>query len=1156
MNFTKNKQVKTTLVLLLFFVSAVGWMMQFPQGENANFDRSDPTNAPIQEEIIEDVKQSQLFTATPLAVNGNGTSLYVNESYKAVNSGHINGQNGGTIQSFNVTNVPDDMIGHYVNVSVDHLSFVKNIMIQNGSSNHIAGSANPSLAQPFTINTIGMSSKVYLTKVNVTLDDFPSGSLDMYIYNESGGNPDKNITKAFQLSGISSNEIEFEYEIPLVDRPVLEGATIYFVVLNYTGDEFYWRYNNDGIDFGKLQYWNSGIWNIPGGDLEFTSSVQVDVYDDCFASDYEMNATANGGTAVDLIDISNGSAYVEFINISPINGEINITINTNTTWDAQFNYAAFCYAVNPIGIQTDRVNFTSTPNGTTQWEVYFEDFRIDPPNNDSIFLTIPSYWEVDFIDTNPSGITVDNPILNGLFIELSPVIYNNITIIATENTTRFSSIDNGRIPLPELNGNDERIILSQPPFLLDWEQQSFTASATPYYDGNLTFYLFYPNGTLLNSSDNGFITQGTPENYGYTFDASDPRGDYKLVANYYNGTSASSLVTLVPYRYLIQVPDILSPLWDICVETGGIPVQDYCNRDDATPRNYYLNGTTYNVTLNFSVYQVSRHNMEFSTDRILYPACDDFALHFNARDMWYTAREFRIFITDGIDPIDNATMAGGSYDRYFNTIFKSETLYVSLYYPNNWTQITNFEKRDYPSWDNPVLVPYNYTINADGGGSADVFDDQDMEKSANFQVNEDLSTENTERIWDEPNDDLSSAFPLGSGDYYLQLNGTDTDCFIITANKDDILVITALFADARGDINLYLYDSSGTHIKNSTTENDNEVFEYELARGGTYILKINRTSMEQMYQDYRLIIAIQIPLNIPLDNGNDPLPIGIVLTWEQIILIAIIFIAVLIGIVIMYMVSRSKNSGGTASDKGFGALERATKKEDKLGDPNIEEKSQISQYFRDATSTHAVLAVHNEQGTCLSKAYWLLGKGLNEDLVTGFFSAIGSFDQELGNQLGKKTAEGGVKQFDWGDLSVTMIDGAHLRICILSDHRIGFVMKTRAIQLMKDYETKHLTDLKYFEGDVRKFGDFPAIVERELDTSLNHKSKIDVMRLIDAKELPKDVVNVFHNMNRLDEEFFPETIPAILMRELGMKEIDAFYTTYLSATYLVFKPIE
>ena len=40
----------------------------------------------------------------------------------------------------------------------------------------------------------------------------------------------------------------------------------------------------------------------------------------------------NGGIAIDLVDINNATASVEFANVSPINGQINITIQTNNTW--------------------------------------------------------------------------------------------------------------------------------------------------------------------------------------------------------------------------------------------------------------------------------------------------------------------------------------------------------------------------------------------------------------------------------------------------------------------------------------------------------------------------------------------------------------------------------------------------------------------------------------------------------------------------------------------------------------------------------------------------------------------------------------------------------------------------------------------------------
>lgn len=94
----------------------------------------------------------------------------------------------------------------------------------------------------------------------------------------------------------------------------------------------------------------------------------------------------------------------------------------------------------------------------------------------------------------------------------------------------------------------------------------------------------------------------------------------------------------------------------------------------------------------------------------------------------------------------------------------------------------------------------------------------------------------------EPNDDTGSAYPLAvntwlSDDWGLGVQDGDDDYYelTVTAGNTDI-IIDCTFSDVLGDINLVLYNSSGTPIATATTITDNEQIIIDVGTAGTYYL--------------------------------------------------------------------------------------------------------------------------------------------------------------------------------------------------------------------------------------------------------------------------------------------------------------------------------
>jgi len=105
----------------------------------------------------------------------------------------------------------------------------------------------------------------------------------------------------------------------------------------------------------------------------------------------------------------------------------------------------------------------------------------------------------------------------------------------------------------------------------------------------------------------------------------------------------------------------------------------------------------------------------------------------------------------------------------------------------------------------------------------------------------------------EPNDTLETAY-IGFGEqkwlntvdgYGIQ---ADSDWYRITVNSGYTRVKVDLrFTHSEGNINLRLYDSSGTTLKISMTTTDNEYIDYIVPSGGTYYIRVYNHNESNQY---------------------------------------------------------------------------------------------------------------------------------------------------------------------------------------------------------------------------------------------------------------------------------------------------------------------
>jgi hypothetical protein len=205
--------------------------------------------------------------------------------------------------------------------------------------------------------------------------------------------------------------------------------------------------------------------------------------------------------------------------------------------------------------------------------------------------------------------------------------------------------------------------------------------------------------------------------------------------------------------------------------------------------------------------------------------------------------------------------------------------------------------------------------------------------------------------------------------------------------------------------------------------------------------------------------------------------------------------------------------------------------EGQKGDEDGGEAAARARYLRDATSTHAYLAIHREQGTVFSDRKYLLGHGLKEDLLSGLVTALLSLVEELKGQMGKQSGSDGVKQFRYDEFTLTVYPGKEMWLCTVSDGPHGELMDRRCRRALDRYENLHLVDLQYHTGDMKPYRDFPAFVAREVGGELNEESRV-LPGELEGSGLPEGARAVLRDLAESGERFFPAKLPSTLSREL------------------------
>jgi hypothetical protein len=216
---------------------------------------------------------------------------------------------------------------------------------------------------------------------------------------------------------------------------------------------------------------------------------------------------------------------------------------------------------------------------------------------------------------------------------------------------------------------------------------------------------------------------------------------------------------------------------------------------------------------------------------------------------------------------------------------------------------------------------------------------------------------------------------------------------------------------------------------------------------------------------------------------------------------------------------------------------------------------EIVKYFDDITSLQIVMGIHRTSGTAFAEEKFNSGENIKANLISGFLTAISSFEEAIGERMGKEICNSEKKAVQYGDFTITILDSQLLRIGIITGDLIGELMKKKCTTLLCNYEEKHEKDLEKFIGDKELFSDFSNMVEKELDVELNFPCKVN-SEMLDKYDGSRSVRKVLEGMYEMEDIFLPKDLVSILMREADLSENHAKYYTYDLYSWYVIEAVK
>ncbi|MHA1715439.1 MAG: hypothetical protein ACTSXP_07325, partial [Promethearchaeota archaeon] len=128
-----------------------------------------------------------------------------------------------------------------------------------------------------------------------------------------------------------------------------------------------------------------------------------------------------------------------------------------------------------------------------------------------------------------------------------------------------------------------------------------------------------------------------------------------------------------------------------------------------------------------------------------------------------------------------------------------------------------------------------------------------------------------------------------------------------------------------------------------------------------------------------------------------------------------------------------------------------------------------------------ILAIFKESGTCVvNRSYSRLE--FDEDLVSGFVTAIASFGKEIGANDEDDQKKRREIIFDYDKFKIIIQDGEYIRIALILDEQPTEFLKSKLKEFVTEFESKYA--LSSWKGNLTIFRDVDLLIEKVFEVSL------------------------------------------------------------------------
>ncbi len=149
----------------------------------------------------------------------------------------------------------------------------------------------------------------------------------------------------------------------------------------------------------------------------------------------------------------------------------------------------------------------------------------------------------------------------------------------------------------------------------------------------------------------------------------------------------------------------------------------------------------------------------------------------------------------------------------------------------------------------------------------------------------------------------------------------------------------------------------------------------------------------------------------------------------------------------------------------------------------LKEYQKIAQKFQDVANLRHLLILHKDSSSCVFQQSF--GESLDGDLISGFLTAIGGFQDELKpEKVPIKERKTGGFELLYQDYKIFVFTGSLASIAFIVEETPSDEFRQRAMELVQEYENLYHKGLIAFRGNLAPFKDSHIIIAEKLELSL------------------------------------------------------------------------